>query len=128
MKKIVVLCMFACTASLHAQNLTPKLIGSWQFKQVIDAAGKPLEGSVNPLELDLKKDGTFILLTKSKKLKGEWNEKDSTLHLLTLPAVDSLNHTQVMRILKIESDTLEIYAGAEKGNEIRFIYTRRKKK
>lgn len=120
--------MFICTAGLQAQHLTKKLIGSWQFKQVLDAAGKPLEGTVNPLELDLKKDGTFSLLTKSKKLKGEWTEKDSTLYLQAIPAADSMNHTQVMRVLKIESDTMEIYAGAEKGNEVRFIYTRRRKK
>ncbi|WP_041932328.1 hypothetical protein [Cytophaga hutchinsonii] len=120
--------MFICSTGLQAQELTPKLIGNWQFKQVLDAAGKPLDGTVNPLELDLRKDGTFLMLTKSKKLKGNWTEKDSSLYLQTLPATDSMNHTQVMRILKIEADTLQIYAGAEKGNEVRFIYTRRKKK
>ncbi|SFX91854.1 hypothetical protein SAMN04487930_11317 [Cytophaga hutchinsonii ATCC 33406] len=125
---MVLCCMFICSTGLQAQELTPKLIGNWQFKQVLDAAGKPLDGTVNPLELDLRKDGTFLMLTKSKKLKGNWTEKDSSLYLQTLPATDSMNHTQVMRILKIEADTLQIYAGAEKGNEVRFIYTRRKKK
>jgi hypothetical protein len=126
MKQFVLLFVILSCTALHAQTLTPRLTGNWQFKEVQDASGKPLEGSVNPVALDLRNDGRFSMHTKLKKIKGTWSEKDSTLYLQIAP--DSVKQTQVMRVLKIDADVLEIYAGAEKGNEIRYIYTRRKKK
>lgn len=128
MKPFVLFILLLWGAHLSAQTLTSKLIGNWQFKQVLDGSGKPLEGTINPLVLDLRKDSTFSLYAKSKKVKGTWAEKDSTLYLKAIPATGSVKETQVMRVLKIENDVLEIYAGAEKGNEVRFVYTRRRKK
>lgn len=82
MKQLLFVFLIACLPTIvFGQFDSKSLVGSWQYSDIVDLKGEPVDSAIQDFTLEIYEAGDFKITAPDYVIVGNWSLQDSTLSL-----------------------------------------------